>query len=71
MNHEIIAKDSAGIKRCYGFGATHTEAMNHCRLVCLEYMADRKDIDILYLYYGCDERPVIRHENESVKREQS
>ena len=71
MNREIIAKDIGGVKRCYGVGKTFVEAMRECRKACHEYMAARKDIDALYLYYGDTERPVIdaaRYETMSVKR---
>ena len=70
MNREIIAKDVNGVKRCYGIGQNHQEALQNCRDACRKYMADRKDITELFLYYGESERPLIdaaRYETMTVR----
>jgi len=71
MNKEIIAKDSSGIKRCYGIGENHQQAMSECLTICHEYLERRKDIESLFLFYGETDKPVIdaaRYENWEVKR---
>ena len=59
MNREIIAKDSDGVPRCYGLGHTHQEAMQQCTKAAIAYLAERPDIDKLYLFNGESDKPII------------
>ena len=59
MNHEVIAKDKAGIRRCYGIGTSGHQALIECKRACLEYFKDRPDIEHLYLYVGDSDKPII------------
>lgn len=56
---ETIAKDKAGINRCYGLGQTEHESLRQCKIACLDYIRSRKDIDILYLFHGDSGKPII------------
>ena len=59
MNHEVVAKDRGGVRRCYGLGRDGHEALRQCKIACLDYMRSRPDIDILYLFVGDSDKPII------------
>jgi len=54
----VVAKDNAGIPRCWGEGKTIVEAVYECQLVCVDYLKGRKDIETLYLFDGDTKEPI-------------
>ena len=60
MNIEIVGKDKNGINRVYGLHDTLEHvAINYCIEAGEDYLETRKDIDVLYLFNGATDQPII------------